>query len=119
RPITRAWEEDYLRRMADSATDLVLGVVVREGEKFIGAVGLHQIDSRNRHAGLGVALGDRTAWGKGYGTEATALLVRHAFCTLNLNRVWLEVYEYNARAVRAYEKVGFRLEGRLRQDNFR
>ena len=50
---------------------------------------------------------------------ATFLLVRHAFETLNLNRVWLHVYEDNPRAVRVYEKVGFKKEGVLRQESFR
>ena len=62
---------------------------------------------------------DKGSWGQGYGTEATRLVVQHAFATLNLNRVWLEVYEYNPRGLRAYEKVGFRKEGVKRQDNYR
>jgi RimJ/RimL family protein N-acetyltransferase len=119
RPLTRAAEEDFLRRLGESSSDLGLGVVTRADDRLLGVAGLHQIDVRNRHAALGIALGVKEAWGKGHGTETTRLLVRHAFRTLNLNRVWLHVYEYNARGVRAYEKVGFRLEGRLRQDTFR
>jgi RimJ/RimL family protein N-acetyltransferase len=59
------------------------------------------------------------AWGKGHGTEATRLVLGHAFDTLNLNRVWLHVYEYNEAGLRLYQKVGFRTEGRLREDNVR
>src|SRR5206468_7752591 len=58
-------------------------------------------------------------WGKGYGTEATRLMVQYAFDTLNLNRVWLHVLEYNERGIRCYEKVGFKKEGLLRQEHFR
>jgi RimJ/RimL family protein N-acetyltransferase len=119
RPMTLAEEVEYLRRLADSPTDLALGIVPCSDERLIGVTGLHKIDSRNRHAALGIVVGEKGAWGKGFGTEATRLLVRHAFDTLNLNRVWLHVYEYNTRAVRVYEKVGFRTEGRLRQDTFR
>ncbi len=72
-----------------------------------------------RRASFGILIGDKAAWGKGYGSEATRLMLRHAFETLNLNRVWLHVYEYNQRGIRAYEKVGFRREGVLRQDTFR
>jgi RimJ/RimL family protein N-acetyltransferase len=64
-------------------------------------------------------LGEPEEWGKGYGSEATRLVLRYAFETLNLNRVWLHVYEYNERGLRAYEKAGFRREGRLRQEMFR
>ena len=73
----------------------------------------------DRHSGFGIVIGDKESWDKGYGTEATTLLVRYAFETLNLNRVWLHVFEENARAVRAYEKAGFRREGLLRQDHYR
>jgi [ribosomal protein S5]-alanine N-acetyltransferase len=61
---------------------------------------------------------NRTRISKGYGSEATRLLVRHGFETLNLHRIWLHVYEYNERGIRAYERVGFQREGVLRQDRF-
>jgi RimJ/RimL family protein N-acetyltransferase len=86
---------------------------------LIGAAGLHEVDFKNRHAAFGLSLGDKEEWGKGYGTEATALVVKYAFETLNLNRVWLHVFEYNERAVRVSEKTGFRHEGVLRQDTYR
>jgi len=63
--------------------------------------------------------GEKAEWSKGYATEATHLLIGHAFETLNLNRVWLHVYDKNPRALRAYEKVGFKKEGVLRQDHYR
>jgi RimJ/RimL family protein N-acetyltransferase len=119
RPMTLAEEEEFLRSQAASPTGLVLGIAVRADDRLVGVTGLHEVDLRNRHAGFGIILGDKPSWGKGYGTEATRLLVRHAFETLNLNRVWLHVYEYNERGVRVYQKTGFRLEGRLRQDTFR
>jgi ribosomal-protein-alanine N-acetyltransferase len=119
RPMTLAAEEEFLRRVAESDKDVALGIMTRAAEQFIGVAGLHDVDVRNRHAQFGVTLGDKDSWGKGYGTEVTQLVVRYAFETLNLNRVWLHVYEYNPRALRVYEKVGFRTEGRLRQDTFR
>jgi RimJ/RimL family protein N-acetyltransferase len=119
RPMTRAAEEDFLRRLSESSSDIALGIVTRAADRLVGVAGLHHLDVRNRHAGLGINLGARDCWSKGLGTETTRLLLRHAFHTLNLNRVWLHVYEYNARGIHVYEKVGFRLEGRLRQDTFR
>jgi [ribosomal protein S5]-alanine N-acetyltransferase len=118
-PLTRMAEEAFLRKISESESDVVLGIMVRETEQFIGVTGLHRFDVRNRHALFGISVGEKSAWGKGYGTEATRLMVRHAFDTLNLNRVWLHVYEYNERAVRVYQKVGFQIEGRMRQDTFR
>ena len=118
-PITLRAEEEYIDRVTRSEHDLALVIVLRQDDRAIGLVGLHEIDLRNRHASFGITLGDKSSWGQGHGTEATQLIVGHAFATLNLNRVWLEVYEYNTRGLRAYEKAGFRREGVLRQDNFR
>ncbi len=63
-------------------------------------------------------IGDKTYWNRGYGTEAVRLLVKHGFNTLNLNRIFLHVFENNPRAIRAYEKAGFVHEGRERQAEF-
>jgi diamine N-acetyltransferase len=118
RPFNRQAEEAFVERSMKSDHDLTLGIVVREGDRLIGTAGLFRIDFRNRHAGFGIMIGDKKSWNRGYGTEATRLIVRHAFETMNLNRVWLMVYEFNPRGTRAYEKAGFRLEGVLRQSAF-
>ena len=118
-PITHLAEEAFLRRIGESENDLILAIMVRETEQFIGVLGLHQIDSRNRHAQFGITIGEKDAWDKGYGTEATQLILRYAFDSLNLHRVALQVYEFNPRAQHVYEKIGFRTEGRLRQETFR
>jgi RimJ/RimL family protein N-acetyltransferase len=117
-PMTLRAEEEFIDK-AGQGDDVILGIVLREGDRLIGGTGLHQIDQRCRRAAFGILIGDKGAWGKGYGTEAARLMVAHAFETLNLNRVWLHVYEYNPRGLRSYEKLGFRREGVLRQDTFR
>jgi RimJ/RimL family protein N-acetyltransferase len=71
-----------------------------------------------RKAELWMYLGDRDAWGKGYGTEVCVALCRFGFERLNLNRIHLYTPVYNQRAVALYEKVGFKTEGVLRQDVF-
>ena len=118
-PMTLAAEEAFLRKIAEGPDNVALGVVVRATDQLIGTAGLHQFDHRARQTAFGISLGDKAAWGHGYGTEVTRLVVGHAFETLNFNRVWLHVYEFNPRAVHVYEKVGFRHEGRLRQAFFR
>ena len=119
RPVNLQSEEEFLARIYESEHDLVLGIMVKEHDAFIGVTGLHRMDFRNRHACFGISIGDTTAWGNGYGTEATSLMVQHAFETLNLNRVWLHVFDTNERGLRAYEKVGFKPEGVLRQEVYR
>jgi RimJ/RimL family protein N-acetyltransferase len=66
-------------------------------------------------AGVGIGIGEREYWGKGYSTDMMRVILRYAFTELNLNRVTLNVFEYNPRAVRSYEKAGFVVEGRERK----
>lgn len=119
RPMSLQAEEAFLARAAQDPSDVVLGIALKRTDRLIGVTALHQLDAKDRHVSFGLFIGDRRQWGKGYATEATRLMVRYAFETLNLNRVWLHVFEYNAAALRVYEKVGFRREGVLRQHHFR
>jgi RimJ/RimL family protein N-acetyltransferase len=94
---------------------------VRKGRGWlhVGGCGLQHADWRNRSIELGIFIGVKEAWGRGYGTEATQLLVDHAFGTLNMHRVWLRNYEDNRRARHVYEELGFVLEGRQRDGDYR
>lgn len=69
----------------------------------------------NGDAYVGIGLGEQDCWGKGYGTDAMRLILKYAFTELNLFRVSLNVFEYNPRAIRSYEKAGFKHEGRIRE----
>ena len=89
------------------------------GWKHIGSVGLEGIEWMNRCAGFGIIIGEKLLWNQGYGTEATHLMLKHGFETLNLNRIFLHVYENNPRAIHAYKKVGFVKEGLLRDAVYR
>ncbi len=119
RPTNLAMEEAFIDAVSRGDGDLVFGICRRGTGKLIGVAGLHRVDHKNRHAMFGIFIGSGASRGKGHGTEATAMVVRYAFDTLNLNRVWLNVYEDNTAAIRAYEKVGFRKEGVLRQESYR
>ena len=84
-------------------------------DRLIGLIGLYVISWPHRDASLGIQIGERTDWGKGYGTDALRVLLRYAFDELNLHRISLSMLEGNERAMRSYEKCGFRYEGRERQ----
>jgi [ribosomal protein S5]-alanine N-acetyltransferase len=118
RPMTLRAEEEFIDSLARGER-ITLGIALRDSDRLIGGAGLHDIDSRCRRATFGILIGPPEERGKGYGTEVTRLMVGYAFETLNLNRVTLQVYEYNPRGLRTYEKVGFRREGVLRQDTYR
>ena len=87
--------------------------------KLIGNCGLHNVDLKNRSAIFGIMIGEKDYWGKGYGTDATRTLLRFAFGELGLHRGELEVYDFNPRAIRAYERTGFRRDGVHRQGLYR
>ena len=119
RPMNRDNEEDFVVRAYKDQGGMVFGIALKKDDRLIGNTGFHAVHLKDRHAGFGIMIGDKKEWDRGYGTEATALMVRYGFTTLNLNRIWLHVYEYNRRGRRAYEKVGFRVEGTLRQHSYR
>ena len=87
-------------------------------DKFIGILGLW-VDLIHSEAWVGLGIGERDFWGKGYGTDMMKLCVQYVFSELGLERLSLGLHEYNPRALRSYEKWGFRLEGRTRQDLLR
>ena len=89
-----------------------------KGWELIGNCNLMNIDWRIRQAEFGIVIGAKQHWNKGYGTECLGLIIQHGFATLNLNRIFLRVYENNPRAIRAYEKAGLRVEGRFRQGHY-
>ena len=119
RPLNLAAEEAFIEAANRSEVDVIFGICSRTSDRLIGVTGLQRIDHRNRHAMFGIFIGPAGNRGLGHGTEATALVVAYAFDTLNLNRVWLHVFEDNTAAIRAYEKAGFTREGLLRDDDFR
>jgi RimJ/RimL family protein N-acetyltransferase len=81
----------------------------------IGNIDLRNVHPENRTAELGVMVGDKRYWNRGYGSDAVRTLTRFAFSMMNLQRVHLQTYEYNIRAQQAFAKAGFREEGRLRR----
>ena len=85
----------------------------------IGSTGFHSVDWKNRSTEIGISIGEKKYWNCGYGRDTMRLMLRHAFNDLNLNRVYLFVFETNERARKAYLASGFVEEGRLRQDVYK
>jgi RimJ/RimL family protein N-acetyltransferase len=111
-----AAEQDYERYVAGGQREWIFFVIYeRVGLRPIGATGLSHIKQTHRTAELGISIGEADCWGKGYGTEATLLLLDYAFTVLGLHNVMLDVVSYNERAIRTYHRAGFREIGRRRQ----
>jgi len=121
-PLSSEEEKRWFENLADRPpSERPLAIEIQDGEnwRIIGNCGFHNISQINRSSEAGIFIGDKSLWNSGYGTETMQLLLKHGFETLNLNRISLVVYDDNPGAIRAYEKAGFVLEGRLRQAKYK
>ncbi len=111
-----AKEERWFEAHLDRKDEIILALEARIGHAWthIGNIGLHKLDWKNRSAGLGIVIGENEHWNKGYGAEAVQVMLRFAFGKLGRHPVELEVFAGNIRALRCYERAGFRLEGTRR-----
>ena len=118
-PVSRYQEEKWIERTLDGTSDRnkVFAVETKEGV-YLGGIGLHRISWENRNAEVGIVIGKKEYWNKGYGTDAMMTILDFAFNLMNLHRVYLRVYSFNERGIRSYEKSGFRKEGVMRDDLF-
>ena len=139
-PTVRRWYRDRelarltrysLRPMGDDEIDrffhsrllspetVAYAIVVRRDRRLIGLTTFSNLDADNGSVLFHISIGEPDTWGRGYGTEATELMLELAFERIGLHRVGLSVFSFNVRAIRAYEKAGFRHEGRERESIIR
>ena len=114
-PLTREKEQEWYDSQSKSEDDVPFTIYERETLRPIGNTGLHGIDHRNRTATFGILIGEPECRGKGYGTEATRLMLDYAFTALGLHNVMLTVFEFTPAGIRAYQKAGFKEIGRRRK----
>ncbi len=115
RPLTMEGETAWYESVATSERVVSFAIYERETWRPIGTTAWGDIDHRHRSATFGITIGEPDARGKGYGTEATRLMLDYAFTALGLHNCLLTVYAYNIAAHRAYTKAGFRECGRRRE----
>jgi RimJ/RimL family protein N-acetyltransferase len=108
----KEWIEKYLEERQQTSFYFMIRTLA--DDRIIGLTGLDGDLFPHGEAWAWIGIGEREAWGKGYGTDAMEVILRYAFMELNLRRVSLDTFEYNPRAIRSYEKVGFVHEGRER-----
>lgn len=93
----------------------VFNIVSLKNDDLVGRCVLFSLDRINRHAKFGIVLGEKSYWNKGFGQEATKLILDYGFNLLNLNNIMLGVFSYNKGAINCYKKAGFKEIGRQRQ----
>lgn len=116
-PVSRYQEEKWIEKALDATNqrNKVFAIETKDGT-YLGGIGLHRIDWENRNAEVGIVIGKKDHWNKGYGTDAMMTILDFAFNRMNLHRVYLRVYDFNLRGIKSYEKCGFKREGILRDD---
>lgn len=119
-PMSLAAEEAWFERMlaAQGKTDYHFVICLAADDRPIGTTGLHDISLVDGRAEFGIAIGERSEWGKGHGTDATRATCDFGFGELRLERITLFMFDGNDRARRTYEKAGFRHEGTLRRARY-
>jgi len=95
------------------------GIYDKETSKLIGDIGINSIDLANKHAEIGMTIGDKNYWNKGYGTDLVKTILKFCFEELDLNKVYLDVWEENKRAIGCYTKCSFKKDGVLKEHVFR
>ena len=118
-PITLDEETKWIEGLSSSKDEYNFAIETLEDEKYIGGCGINAVDWKNSVATVGIFIGDKECWGKGYGTDAMKVLMTFVFEQMNIHKIKLNVFSYNERAIKSYEKCGFKVEGRLRQELFR
>ena len=113
RPVSLATVTESFDEMAKDKESLAFAI--EADGKIIGDCGLFHVDQWARTAEVGIGIGDRDYWGRGYGRDAMRLLVGYGFTIQNLRKIWLETHGTNERAIRSYRAVGFVEEGRQRE----
>jgi len=122
-PMTEMAEEKYIEELgtagAGNKIRFVIEAIDGKNSTPIGSIGLSNIHPKNHSAGFGIAIGEKDYWSKGYGTEATRLIIRYGFEQLNLHRINSFAISFNERSIRLHLRAGFKEEGRQREGCYR
>jgi len=113
-PMTREMEREWFEQRQKATESEVFFVMETLDGTYLGGINFFRIQPVERIAEVGLVIGRKSEWGKGYGTEAMGLLIDYGFQQLNLHMIYLGVLPHNAHAHKMYLSLGFQEEGRLR-----
>jgi RimJ/RimL family protein N-acetyltransferase len=115
KPTTFEQQLEKTQKLLDDPNVILFTICDVESKEPIGQTAFHRIDWIGRMAIFYIGIADKENWSKGYGSEATRLMIEYGFNTVNLNRIQLHVAVENEGAVKVYERTGFKIEGTLRE----
>ena len=118
KPMTQGDVEAFFEKVQNDKNRDWFTIVLKENNRVIGEAGLLRMFKPWRTTDMTIIIGEKDVWGKGYGTETIHLLMEYAFKQLNFHRISIGVVDFNERAIRFWEKVGFKKEGVQRDGYF-
>ncbi len=118
RDYTEEQELKWFEFIQNSNNDVVFAIEDKDSSFYIGNCALHKIDWDRKSCEMGIVIGDKNYWDKGYGSDAVETIIEFAFQKLGLESIQLNVYKYNCRAIRVYRKSGFKLTGTEKKNHF-
>lgn len=115
------WEEEEWIKSQKSNKEGTYNFAIEDIEtnKYIGGCGIQNVNWLARVATVGIMIGDKDYWGRGYGTDAMKVLINFIFNDMNINKIRLGTFSFNERAIKSYEKCGFKVEGVLKDEIFK
>ncbi|GMQ57232.1 GNAT family protein [Vallitalea sediminicola] len=118
-PFTREETKVWIKMCINRTNGYLQKAILTEDNVHIGWVDLKNFDDVNSNAELGITIGNKDFWGKGYGAAAIIAMLQIGFVELKLNKIWLRVDYDNENAIKCYTRIGFISEGILREDRIR
>ena len=121
-PMSQNMEKEWLEKATKAKPwqdgSITLAIEDKKTGEFLGTAGIFDINKQTQRAEFGIAIHSPENWGKGYGTDATKVMLWIGFQVLGLNSIYLYTASYNERGQKAYEKAGFKTVGTFRQAVF-
>lgn len=119
-PMTLWEEEEWVKlQKGNKNGEYNFAIEDIETNNYIGGCGINEVNWTSRIATIGIMVGDKNYWNKGYGTDAMKVLMKFIFDNMNIRKIKLNVFSFNTRAQRCYEKCGFKVEGVLKDEVFK
>jgi UDP-4-amino-4,6-dideoxy-N-acetyl-beta-L-altrosamine N-acetyltransferase len=113
---TREGHLHWIHSMIDTGKAVQMMICTVASDEPVGSVYIRDIDPIHKKGEYGIFIGEESARGKGIGSAAAVLMIRYAFETIGLHKIYLRVFADNPGAIRSYEKAGFKQEGYLRDE---
>ncbi|MBN1824272.1 MAG: GNAT family N-acetyltransferase [Endomicrobiales bacterium] len=107
--------KDYVKHVNSTSTEFMFGIFLKEGDKHIGNIKIGGLNQMHKYADIGLIIGEKSMWGKGFAAEAIKLATEYAFKEMGLNKIIAGIYEPNVGSYKAFLKCGYKDAARLRK----